>query len=759
MLANHFHFDPQKLYATVYQGNSELGIAPDNESIEFWKSVGLPEDHIVPLGEDNFWGPAGQTGPCGPCTEVFFDTGDEYGPRYTPGGHFDDVNRYIEIWNAGVFMELNKMADGTFESLPLKSVDTGSGVERMYLAMNGCDTLYDVDTIKPIYDLARKKLTAPGITEKEIRMVTDHIRSSTFILSEGVKPDKDGRGYIVRRLIRKCITVAVRAKVSPMELVELSDEVVHQLKEFYPHMGQNHEQITRLLTEEIHDFEPVIKSGLQLLDEELAQTSNKQLSGEQAFKLVATFGVPFEIIKDYALAKSVEIDEKEYEKLYEEHQKISREGVQSLGQGESQGAHLEELTANLNPTEFAGYEGLETKAKVLAIISEGEKVNQAAGQCFVITDKTTFYAEGGGQAGDQGTISHDNLKATIQDVKSYHNVYVHQVQVDEGALKESDEVTLCVDSNRRARTSRNHSATHLLHSALRTVLGDHVVQKGSLVNTEKLRFDFQHSASLSAEEIQKVESLVNQWIWSASSSQISTESYQDAIGSGVIALFGEKYQDDVRVVRFGDFSGELCAGTHVANTGQIGLFKIVTEGSSAKGIRRIEAITGEAAFNHLSQSDHIVSSAQKIIGVDRERLLENISLLKSSNKKSKQMAAPASQECEIKELFESKSGLKAAFVQIAMNKKELIDFGEELLKNEKLDVVFMASPQGEKLMSVVIVAEGSTEKVKANSLLNEWIAPFDGKGGGKATVAQGGINRQVDPEELQSAAMSLFSAE
>lgn len=586
LLVNHFQYDPQQLYATVYKGNEKLGIPLDNESIEIWKNVGLPEEHIVPLGEDNFWGPAGETGPCGPCTEVFFDTGDEYGPKYYPGGHFDDVNRYIEIWNAGVFMEFNKMADGSFENLPLKCVDTGSGVERMYLALNNCDTLYDVDVIKPVYDLAKNKFSAQNITEKDLRMVTDHIRSSTFILSEGVKPNKDGRGYIVRRLIRRCVTVAIRAKVSTIGLIELSNEVISQLKDFYPQMERRKKQIIHSLKDEIQNFEPVIKKGLELLDGELNNVTNNQLSANIIFKLVTTIGVPFEIIKDYGLARSMSIDEKEYEKLYREHQNISRQGVQTNGKLDSvlDITQIEGVMGDIPSTTFIGYSALNIEAIVLGIMLDGKKVEKVSfgNKCFVVTDKTTFYAEGGGQVGDKGTIKNANFRGTILDVKNRNNVYIHHVSIDEGFICQLDVVKLSVDKNNRESTAKNHSATHLLHSALKAVLGNHVSQKGSLVNAEKLRFDFQHNKPLTEQEIQSIEDLVNQWIWEATACEITEESYEQALASGVTALFGEKYQKDVRVVRFGDFSAELCAGTHVSNSGQIGLLKILTETSTAR---------------------------------------------------------------------------------------------------------------------------------------------------------------------------------
>ncbi|MES0490224.1 MAG: alanine--tRNA ligase [Leptospirales bacterium] len=760
LLVNHFEYDPQKLYATVYKGNAEAGIPADTESIEFWKSVGLPEDHIVSLGDDNFWGPAGQTGPCGPCTEVFFDTGDEYGPAYTPGGHFDDVNRYIEIWNAGVFMELNKMADGSFENLPLKSVDTGAGVERMYMALNNCDSLYDVDVVKPIYDLAKIKFGAEHITQKDLRMVTDHIRSSTFILSEGVKPDKDGRGYIVRRLIRKCITVAVRAKTPPIELIELSNEVIEQLKDFYPQLELQKKQILQLLEDEIVDFEPAIKNGLELLNDELANVTDKKLDANKVFILVTTHGVPFEIVKDYAMARSVSIDEKEYEKLYREHQKVSRQGTETnalvdLG---LDSAHLEELTNGVAPTEFTGYDELNIEARVLAILQNGKKVEKtdSTNQCLVVTDKTTFYAEGGGQAADKGRIENDNFKGTVVDVKNHNHVYIHYLNIDEGFISQSDVVKLSVDKNNRESTAKNHSATHLLHSALRSVLGEHVSQKGSLVNSEKLRFDFQHNKPLSKDEIQSVENLVNQWIWQATGCNITEESYQKAIASGVTALFGEKYQEDVRVVRFADFSAELCAGTHVVNSGQIGLVKILTETSTARGIRRMEAITGSVAYEYLSKSDQIISAVQEIIRGDKEQLVENIFALKKSAKENKAKDSLTQTAWDVDEILEGTSGLKAIFGQIGLDKKELIDLGEKELKSRALDVAFMVSPAEDKLVVVVIVSDKNTDKMKANIILKNWIERFDGRGGGKANVAQGGINGKIDLALLKNSALEAL---
>src|SRR5215472_15877273 len=606
LLTHGFGFPVERLYVTVFAGDEKLGVAPDDQSAAAWERVGVPRDHIVYLGaEDNFWS-AGDTGPCGPCTEVFYDTGPEHGPGYRPGGDFDSAGRYIEIWNAGVFMEFNRLPGGILEPLRFTSVDTGSGLERMAMVLQGRDSVYETDLFAPI--------------------VADHVRASTFVLSEGVAPSNEGRGYIPRRLLRKAIATATQAGAADFDLRDVASAVIDRMRGIYPQLATARDRTLDLLAREQRDFGRVVRRGLDRLAA-LDTGPGFEITGEDAFTLFATHGMPADLIRDFAAERGGSLDERRFGELFDEHRALSRGAVTEpgydAGQGPGPGADAQVLTAlGLAPTRFLGYDRLTATGQVLALAGQhGLADRLTAGESgLAVFDQTPFYAEGGGQVGDTGQITGAGFSARVTDTRSADGQHVHAVVVTDGALSRGETAELAVDAARRRSVMRNHSATHLLHAALRQVLGEHVRQAGSLVAPDRLRFDFLHPQALSDEETERVERLVNAEVLANAETATEVRPYQAAIRQGAIAFFGDKYGDDVRVVSFGNFSRELCGGTHVHTTAEIGLFLIVSEGSIGSGVRRIEAVTGEAAVRRALDRDKLLRGLAARLRVPVEQL-------------------------------------------------------------------------------------------------------------------------------------------
>lgn len=749
LLVNHFKFPPEKLFATIYQGNAQLNLGPDEEAIRYWEKAGMPSDHIVPKGEDNFWGPTGDTGPCGPCTEVFFDTGDQFGDAYLPGRHFDDVNRYVEIWNAGVFMELNKDKPGHFSTLPMKSVDTGSGIERMYLALNGSSSLYDVDTIKPVFNKVQALLRSDEISDREIRMVTDHMRTTTMLLGEGVVPDKDGRGYIPRRLIRKSIACAIRAGQSPTDLNEAVEEVINQMGDYYPDLSQNRKNIIDMLTREINDFTPVIRSGLQLLDNKLDKLSGEILNGEFVFDLVTTHGLPLEVISDYVNKKGIKVDKEKYFEEYRNHQQISRAGTQGKAVDSEGVTHINSMEQQLIPlpkTVFTGYDKTEdTGTVVVLFVNETIVERVSAGEeCSVVFDTTCFYAESGGQVGDTGNAFKPGGSLQIKDTQKRKGYFLHKCLVEEGTIEVGDRLALSVCATRRSNITKNHTATHLLHAALREVLGLHVAQKGSLVNSDKLRFDFSYNKPLSDAELIEVEKKINQWVWDNYAADIREMTYQSALDTGAMALFNENYGDKVRVVKFGDVSAELCGGIHVKATGEIGMLLINSDASVAKGIRRIEAVTGPVAYHQVTRSRQILKSANSLLASRSENLVQQIEKLQK-NIPTKAVKSPGivPEGFKSEKLLETPEGANIFVARLDQDSGAVQKVAEQKMNSLQADVVYLASVIDGTIKALVTVTPNFRDIYKADVLLKDWLEPFGGKGGGKAALAKGGI-REID---------------
>jgi alanyl-tRNA synthetase len=730
LLTDGFGFSVDKLYMTVFEGDEELGIAPDDISAAAWERAGVPRDHIVYLGaEDNFWS-AGDTGPCGPCTEVFYDSGAEHGPGYRPGGEFDSAGRYIEIWNAGVFMEYNRLPGGALEPLRFASVDTGSGLERMSLVLQGCESAYETDLLAPV--AAAVTSAVPGAGERDIRIITDHVRASTFIVSEGVTPSNEGRGYIPRRLLRKAIATATQAGAAGLDLRDVADVVITRMRDHYPQLAQTRDRTLDLLAREQRDFGRVVRRGLDRLAA-LDTGPGFEITGDDAFTLFTTHGMPADLIRDFAADRGGSVDERRFGELFAEHRELSRgstPGTSHYARSTPDPGLIASVTAT--PTLFLGHHELTSTGQVIALVGAQGLTETLTGTGFAVFDQTPFYAEGGGQVGDTGRITGSDLSARVTDTQNADGYYLHAVEITGGALHIGDTVELAVDAERRRSIVRNHSATHLLHAALRQVLGEHVRQAGSLVAPDRLRFDFLHPQALSDSEIERVERLVNTEVLANLERTTEVRPYQDAIAGGAIAFFGDKYDDDVRVVSFDGFSTELCGGTHVHGTAEVGLFLITSESSIGSGVRRIEAITGEAAVQRALDQDKVLRGLASRLRVPVDQLPERVEALTA--RKPRQAVLVADPDA----VRTDPSGQR----YLVAEEPDLFvsDLPREArrLAGELSAVVVLLLPGPGSLRVGVAVPAALTAQVPATAVLDRVLAVTGGHGGGSAAFAQGG---------------------
>ena len=587
----------------------------DDEAYALWRDkIGVPEAHIVKLGKaDNFWEHG--SGPCGPCSEIYFDRGLKYGcgsPDCKPGC---DCDRFMEIWN-NVFSQFNNDGNGNYTELAQKNIDTGMGLERLACVMQGVDNLFEVDTVRKLLDtvceIAGKTYGVDQKNDISIRVVTDHIRSATFMISDGVIPSNEGRGYVLRRILRRACRHGKLLGINRMFLKELSEIVIAQNEGAYPELRTKYDYILKVIVLEEERFNATIDAGLGILsgiiDSALA-SGEKLISGKDAFKLYDTFGFPVDLTREIAEEKGLSIDDEAFNALMKEQKDRARAARGNIsGWSDSSKSLLDNLPA----TEFLGYTDTECSAKVLSIFSDSESVDKISeGECTVVTDKTVFYGEGGGQVGDTGIITAGETTLTVIDTKKTNGIFLHECRVENGILSVGDEVTLAIDKERRAAIKRNHSSAHLLQAALRQVLGTHVEQAGSYVDEHRVRFDFTHLAALTREELATVEALVNANILTAEGAETIVTTPDEAKKMGAMALFGEKYGSEVRVVKIGHSSTELCGGTHVSNTGEIGLFKILSETSVAAGVRRIEGTTGLGVLTLLAEKDGLILDCAK----------------------------------------------------------------------------------------------------------------------------------------------------
>ncbi|HHU9935729.1 TPA: alanine--tRNA ligase, partial [Escherichia coli] len=612
-----FALPKERLWVTVYES--------DDEAYEIWeKEVGIPRERIIRIGDnkgapyasDNFW-QMGDTGPCGPCTEIFYDHGDHIwgGP---PGSPEEDGDRYIEIWNI-VFMQFNRQADGTMEPLPKPSVDTGMGLERIAAVLQHVNSNYDIDLFRTLIQAVAKVTGATDLSNKSLRVIADHIRSCAFLIADGVMPSNENRGYVLRRIIRRAVRHGNMLGAKETFFYKLVGPLIDVMGSAGEDLKRQQAQVEQVLKTEEEQFARTLERGLALLDEELAKLSGDTLDGETAFRLYDTYGFPVDLTADVCRERNIKVDEAGFEAAMEEQRRRARE---ASGFGADYNAMIRVDSAS----EFKGYDHLELNGKVTALFVDGKAVDaiNAGQEAVVVLDQTPFYAESGGQVGDKGELKGTNFSFAVEDTQKYGQAIGHIGKLAAGSLKVGDAVQADVDEARRARIRLNHSATHLMHAALRQVLGTHVSQKGSLVNDKVLRFDFSHNEAMKPEEIRAVEDLVNAQIRRNLPIETNIMDLEAAKAKGAMALFGEKYDERVRVLSMGDFSTELCGGTHASRTGDIGLFRIISESGTAAGVRRIEAVTGEGAIATVHADSDRLSEVAHLLKGDSNNLADKV---------------------------------------------------------------------------------------------------------------------------------------
>ena len=748
---NWFALPKEKLWVTVYE--------TDDEAFDIWANeVGVPRERIIRIGDnkgapfasDNFW-QMGDTGPCGPCTEIFFDHGDHIwgGP---PGSPEEDGDRYIEIWNI-VFMQFNRQADGTMEPLPKPSVDTGMGLERIAAVLQHVNSNYDIDLFRDLIASVAKVTGATDLTNKSLRVIADHIRSCAFLIADGVIPSNENRGYVLRRIIRRAIRHGNMLGAKDTFFWKLVAPLIDVMGSAGDELKQQQAQVEQVLKTEEEQFARTLERGLALLDEELSKLKGDTLDGETAFRLYDTYGFPVDLTADVCRERNIKVDEAGFEAAMEEQRRRARE---SSGFGADYNAMIRVDGAS----EFKGYDHLELNGKVTALFIDGKAVDSvSAGQeAVVILDQTPFYAESGGQVGDKGELKGAGFSFAVSDTQKYGQAIGHIGKVASGTLKVGDAVQADVDEARRQRIRLNHSATHLMHAALRQVLGTHVAQKGSLVNDKALRFDFSHFEAMKPEEIRAVEDLVNAQIRRNLAIETNIMDIDAARASGAMALFGEKYDDRVRVLRMGDFSTELCGGTHAARTGDIGLFRITSESGTAAGVRRIEAVTGEGAMAILhAQSDQLNDIAQLLkgdshnLGEKVRAALERTRQLEKELQQLKEQAA-AQESANLSSKAEEINGVKLLVSELTGVEPKMLRTMVDDLKNQLgSTIVVLATVADGKVSLIAGVSKDVTDRVKAGELVGMVAQQVGGKGGGRPDMAQaGGTDASALPAALAS---------
>ena len=738
----------EKLYVTVYE--------TDDEAYNIWHDeVGVPAEHIIrngdnkgaPYASDNFWA-MGDTGPCGPCTEIFYDHGDHIWGGL-PGSPEEDGDRFIEVWNI-VFMQFNRHADGTMEKLPKPSVDTGMGLERMTAVLQHVNSNYEIDIFQTLIKTIAELLNVTDLNNKSLRVIADHIRSCAYLIADGVVPSNEGRGYVLRRIIRRAVrhgNILGAKGAFFYELVPTLAKVMGHAGEI---ISQKQAHIQKILKAEEEQFARTLERGLALLEYELAKVANNQLSGEVAFKLYDTYGFPLDLTADVCRERNIAIDEKGFEA----EMQAQRERAKASS---NFGMDYNNVIKVEGQTQFKGYETLNTDATVVALFSNGESVNEikSGENAVVILDQTAFYGESGGQVGDSGLISSEICNFQVNDTQKYGQVFGHIGQLTSGSLKVGDKVKAEVEAQRRHAITLNHSATHLLHSALREVLGNHVAQKGSLVNEQVLRFDFSQPEAINKAQLAEIERIVNRKVRENIQVVIEQMDIESAKAKGAMALFGEKYGDVVRVVDMSDFSIELCGGTHVNQTGDIGLFKITSEGAVAAGVRRVEAVTGENALAWLHNLQQIAQNSAEVLKTDVASLVEKIQQLQDKAKRTEKeleqlKTKQASQAgADLAKQAEQINGVNVVVQQIDnVDAKALRTMVDDLKNQLGTAIIVFGSVVDDKVNLIVGVTKDLTDKVKAGELVGEMAQHVGGKGGGRPDMAMAGGS---EPQHLSNA--------
>ncbi len=745
----------QRLWVTVYES--------DEEAYRIWADeIGVPTDRIVRIGDnkgapyasDNFW-QMGDTGPCGPCTEIFYDHGPDVagGP---PGSPDEDGDRYIEIWNV-VFMQFNRTADGEMQPLPKPSVDTGMGLERITAVLQGVHSNYEIDLFQDLLAQASRVLGGVDTTEASLRVIADHIRSCAFLIADGVMPSNEGRGFVLRRIIRRAVRHGNKLGAREPFFHRLVAGLAELMGEAYPELVRAQPQIEKVLLQEEQQFARTLEKGLRLLEQDIQALEGTEIPGTTVFTLYDTYGFPVDLTNDIAREKGLTLDYEGYEREMEAQRERAR-AASKFGVDYNAGINIE------GHSEFTGYERLEGREMVKAVLVGGEQRPAAAGdEATVVLDRTPFYAESGGQVGDVGELIWNDGLFAVTDTRKEGDHHLHIGRVVKGELGEGQHVEARVDQQRRHATALNHSATHLLHAALRSVLGEHVNQKGSLVDPERLRFDFSHFEALTADQLKTIEHLVNAQIRANTPVQTQVTDMDSAREMGAMALFGEKYGETVRVLSMGtdNFSVELCGGTHVQRTGDIGTFRIISENGISSGVRRIEAMTGEGAIRWIEETEETLRSVSALVRGGRDSVLERVENTLERNRqlekevaqlKAKLASAAGS---DLASGAQEVAGVKLVCSEMpGADRKALMDAVDQLKNKLGTGVVVLASVEDGKVLLVAGVTKDLVGKIKAGDLVRELAQEVGGKGGGRPDMAQGGGS---DPERLPEALAGVRS--
>ena len=755
-LTDVLNLDKKRLWITIYKD--------DNEADAIWKSINIPADRIIRLGEkDNFWS-MGDEGPCGPCSEIHYDLGEGVGCRKPTCQVGCDCDRFLEVWNL-VFMEFERTKGGEMKKLPRPSIDTGMGLERITSIMQGKIGNYETDLFSPILkrleDISQSVYGENGRRDIAMRVIADHVRGATFIINDGVLPSKDGRGYVLRRIIRRALRYGKKLGIEKEFLYDLSGTVVDLMADVYPEIKHNHPYIVRVLKGEEERFIETLNIGMKLYEEiaaELKAKGENAIPGELAYKLYDTFGFPLDITQEMAEEDALQVDIAGFQHALKEQKTRSRGASRIKGDELGEG-HLEVLKTDAKNI-FVGYEKLETEGKIINIIKDEQTAEEIyegeEGEIFF--DYTPFYAESGGQTDDEGFITSPSGKAQVLNVtKIKADLFSHSIKMENGSFKKGDIVRLAVDKEKRRGISRNHTATHLLHYALRQMLGDHVKQSGSLVEKDRFRFDFTHFHALDDAEIARVEDIVNEKILDCINVAVEEKTKDDAIKEGATALFEEKYGETVRVVKIGDFSAELCGGTHVRNTGEIGSFYITSEGSLAYGVRRIEAVTGKGAIERSRTLEGIVNGIAKLTNTETGRVRERIEGIIGELQEKEKILEHLREEItagKVDAAIEGaceRDGVKVVTMLIENAKAEDLRKVTDIIRSRvKSCVAAVGTRDDTKGLIVVAVSKDAQSKYNAGKIIKGITEKYNGKGGGGPQIAQGGVPGETVAEALES---------
>ena len=722
-LTNELNLDKERLWISVFR--------EDDEAAEIWSSIiGIDPERIVRLDEeDNFWS-MGDTGPCGPCSEIYYDHGEQY-EGTPPGSPGDEGDRFVEIWNL-VFMQFNRDAKGELTPLPKPSVDTGMGLERVAAVMQGVNSNYETDLFLNLIKASEEVIKSPG--EASHKVIADHIRSVSFLIADGITPSNEGRGYVLRRIMRRGIRHGYKLGAKKPFLYSLVEPLVKEMESAFPMLASNQKQIEEIIHNEEKKFLETLDKGIEILEKEISNMDSKVIPGNVVFKLHDTFGFPFDLTADIAREQDLKLDEAGFNKCMEEQVKNSKSA------SKFKGTQLD--LSSIDETKFLGYDRLNAEGKILGLWNDDLRVDSATAdkEYFLALDQTPFYAESGGQVGDQGKFSCSSGSGQILDCIKQGKIFLHTIKIDEGAIKLSDKLKLAVAPDKRASAASNHSATHLMHAALKHVLGSHVEQKGSLVDASKLRFDFSHPKAVTKDEIKQIELLVNQH--TLNNAEVKTElmKLDDAIASGAEAMFGEKYDDEVRVLSMSDgFSVELCGGTHVTRTGDIGMFVILSESSVSSGVRRIEAVTGAKAVELALEIRSQLQDVQGILNVGASQVSSKVKDLVKENKSLKKgNKSNAKSSVDLKEVTHKIKNLDLVLIEAGtQNIQDLRKLVDSSKKDQSERCVLILSHQDSKVVMVCGVTDDIQESLSANDVIQAIAKASDGKGGGRKDFAQG----------------------